>query len=172
MNKREKNNLILIGFMASSKTTLSKKLEDTNGYIRISTDDMIVEKMQMSISEIFEKYGEAFFREQENEILGTIIDMLKNSNEKYVVDCGGGVVSAHNFQELKTLGEVCYLNVPYEKIFKRLENDTTRPLAVDFQNLRTLYRLRLKEYKKFADFEYFGNNSDDFMKILDLEIAF
>ncbi len=168
MRKREKNNIILIGFMASGKSTLSKSLEKNSGFIRISTDEMIAEKMQMSIGEIFANHGEEFFRKLEVEVLFTIIEMLRDTSKKYVVDCGGGIIYASNFNELKNYGDICFLNVPYEKVLDRLKNDKSRPLASDKENLRQLYRIRLKDYKALADFEYFGTVASDFVKDLDL----
>ncbi len=168
MRKREKNNIILIGFMASGKSTLSKNLEKDSGFIRISTDEMIAEKMQMSISEIFANHGEEFFRKLEDEVLYTVSEMLRDTSKKFVVDCGGGAMYANNFNELKNYGDVCFLNVPYERVLDRLKNDKSRPLANDEESLRRLYTIRLKDYKRLADFEYFGTVASDFVKALDL----
>ncbi len=168
MNKREASNIILTGFMASGKTTLSKKLEKSFGYTRISTDEMIVEKLEMSINEIFDTFGEEYFRKLENEILLEVIEVLKDSSKNFVVDCGGGICYAENLVELKNFGEVYFLNVPFERLLNRLEKDTTRPLARDKNSLRRLYQVRLKAYKKLAVKEIFGVSTDDFVKELGL----
>ncbi len=168
MKIREKNNFILIGFMASGKTTLSKELEML-GFTRLSTDEMIIEKMQMSISDIFSNYGEEYFRKLEEETIYSVIEILKDTSEKYVIDCGGGLIRANNFSELKKYGEVCFLNVAFEEVVNRLKYDNTRPLARDKEKLCKLYIARLEEYKNIADFEYNGAGLEDFIITLNLE---
>lgn len=57
-----KQNIYFIGFMGTGKSTVSKALAADIGYQEIDTDYEIAEKKHMRIPEIFEKYGEAYFR--------------------------------------------------------------------------------------------------------------
>lgn len=55
-------NVFLIGFMGAGKTTIASELERKLEMHRIEMDEMIVKKQGMSISEIFDEYGEIYFR--------------------------------------------------------------------------------------------------------------
>ena len=81
-NKNEKN-IMLIGFMGAGKTTVSRELTKLTGKTEIDMDAYIVQREGYSINEIFEKYGEAYFRQLETKYLGEI---QKNSGA--IVSCG------------------------------------------------------------------------------------
>ena len=63
------NKIILIGFMSSGKTSVAKILSIKKNIIHIDTDLEIERRFSLKIAEIFDKYGESFFREQESIIL-------------------------------------------------------------------------------------------------------
>ena len=60
-------NIILCGFMGCGKTTVGKNLQRRSGMNMIDTDAYIEKKQGMKISEIFDKYGESYFRDLEYE---------------------------------------------------------------------------------------------------------
>lgn len=66
-------NIFLIGFMGAGKSTIAGELKDKLEMDRVEMDQMIVEKQGMSISEIFDEYGEAYFRNLES---NTLIDKM------------------------------------------------------------------------------------------------
>ena len=80
-------NIFLIGFMGAGKSTIAGELKDKLEMDRVEMDQMIVEKQGMSISEIFDEYGEAYFRNLES---NTLIELQKR--KQTIVSCGGGVV--------------------------------------------------------------------------------
>ena len=61
--------VFLIGFMGSGKTTVGRMLARILGRTFLDTDEMIVQDQQMSITQIFEKYGEPYFRDLETGLL-------------------------------------------------------------------------------------------------------
>ena len=67
-------NIFLIGFMGAGKSTIAGELKDKLEMDRVEMDQMIVEKQGMSISEIFDEYGEAYFRNLES---NTLIELQK-----------------------------------------------------------------------------------------------
>ncbi len=145
------NSVVLVGFMASGKSTLSLELEK-NGFVRVSTDETIVSRMGLSVNEIFEKYGEAYFRQLENELILELVETMKNSDVNYVIDCGGGLVKSTNFKFFKDVASVCFLDIAIETIVQRLAEDTTRPLAKDSAKLQNLYYERYDLYINSSDF--------------------
>lgn len=121
----KRNNYILIGYMGAGKTTVGKALSKETGMKFLDTDEMIVKQMNLSINDIFERYGEQYFRDLETKLLIN----LNESVENCIISCGGGLpMKEENRPLLKSLGKVIYLNVNEKDIMRRLKNDTTRPL--------------------------------------------
>lgn len=69
------NHIYLIGFMGTGKTTVSRKIKKLTGRPEIDMDAAIVEKNGISINEMFEKYGETYFRDRETEMVKEIAQM-------------------------------------------------------------------------------------------------
>ena len=99
-------NIFLIGFMGAGKSTISDYLKNVLAMDVVEMDQCIVERQGMSISDIFETYGEEYFRELETNLL---IEMQSRSN--VVVSCGGGVpMRERNVTEMKKNGRVVLQN--------------------------------------------------------------
>ena len=71
-------NIFLIGFMGAGKSTIAGELKDKLEMDRVEMDQMIVEKQGMSISEIFDEYGEAYFRNLES---NTLIELQEKKTD-------------------------------------------------------------------------------------------
>lgn len=69
-------NIFLIGFMGAGKSTVAGELKDKLEMDRVEMDQMIVENRGMSISEIFDEFGEAYFRNLES---NTLIELRRES---------------------------------------------------------------------------------------------
>ena len=105
-------NIFLIGFMGAGKSTISDYLKNVLAMDVVEMDQCIVERQGMSISDIFETYGEEYFRELETNLL---IEMQSRSN--VVVSCGGGVpMRERNVAEMKKNGRVVLLTAKPETI--------------------------------------------------------
>ena len=78
-------NIVLIGFMGAGKSTISEFLKTAFAMDVIEMDQIIAEREGMSISDIFEVYGEQYFRDLETNLL---IEMQSRTN--VVISCGGG----------------------------------------------------------------------------------
>ncbi|MBQ8823446.1 MAG: shikimate kinase [Lachnospiraceae bacterium] len=121
----KKNNVILIGFMGSGKTTVGIRLSYRMRRIFEDTDKLIEKKQQKEIKEIFATEGEDFFRKLETQMLLELEETVKDR----IISVGGGTpVKEENREILKRLGTVVYLRIRPETVYERLKNDTTRPL--------------------------------------------
>ncbi|WP_298550662.1 shikimate kinase [uncultured Algibacter sp.] len=78
--------IILIGYMASGKTSIGKKLARKLNYNFLDLDDFIEEKENMSVSEVFSEKGEIYFRKQESYYLKSLIE----SENDTILSVGGG----------------------------------------------------------------------------------
>jgi shikimate kinase len=120
------NNIILVGYMGSGKTTVGKNLARLKGYIFVDTDEMIVENEQRTINDIFASDGEQAFRDMETTLLKKLIAC---GSKRLVISTGGGMpLRKENRQLLKKLGCVVYLKALPDTIYDRIKDDTTRPL--------------------------------------------
>ena len=79
-----KDNIILTGFMATGKTTVGKLLADQMGYQFVDTDELIEERVGLTIAEIFQKKGEDAFRKMESDLAKELAD-----KEGLVISTGG-----------------------------------------------------------------------------------
>ena len=135
--------IFLIGMPGSGKSTVGRLLAKRLNYQFIDLDGMIEKNALMFIDELFEKYGEAKFRELETE-------SLKNLPEgNLVVSCGGGIVTKKENKALMN-GFKIYLDTEIEIIRERLKEDYIRPLLLK-KSLDTLYQERYLKYLDFSD---------------------
>lgn len=145
------NNIILIGFMGSGKTTFGKWIANNKNMIFCDTDELIEEEQSCSINEIFADKGEEYFRDLETDMLQKLIVSSKNA----VISVGGGLpVRECNRPLLAKLGKCVYLNTSKEELVKRLKNDKTRPLLAGGgleQKIASLMAARKDIYEETAD---------------------
>lgn len=120
-----KNNIILIGMMGSGKTTIGKELHKKfPEYKLVDTDFGIEKETGMRIPEIFEKYGENYFRGLE---LRKIAALTNFSN--LIISVGGGAFEhPKNRENLLNNGTVIFLDAGPKEIFNRIQNESHRPL--------------------------------------------
>ena len=118
-------NIILIGYMGSGKTSVSKALEKITGLTFLDTDEEIERRAGKTINKIFAEDGEAAFRAMET---GLLEEFLRE-RWKGILSTGGGMpVREENRELLRKLGKVVYLKTGAETICDRLMGDTSRPL--------------------------------------------
>jgi shikimate kinase len=117
--------IFLIGFMGSGKSHFGKKLARLLNYSFIDIDTYISEQNNSSVSDIFEKQGEDFFRTQEKDALKTFIQQ-----DNIVVATGGGTPCFHNNMEtMNEHGLTVYLKGSAEFLYHRiLPGKKARPL--------------------------------------------
>lgn len=149
-------NIILCGFMGCGKTTIGKLLAKEKGMSFVDLDLYIENQQKMTISEIFEKFGEPYFRKLEKEATVTL-SQLKG---KVIATGGGTLTFQENVDIFKKSGTIILINPSLETIAERLKNDTTRPLLArpdKEKAMKELYEKRLPIYKSAADVIIDGN---------------
>lgn len=117
-------NIILTGFMGVGKTSVGTQLAKDLGYSFVDTDKLIEADQNMTITTIFAKHGEPYFREIEAKIIQEVA-----RKEGQVVSTGGGaVIWDMNRDAFKKGGLVVCLTASPEAIFDRIKHETHRPL--------------------------------------------
>ncbi len=138
-------NIVITGFMASGKTTISKEIAGMSKFEFIDTDEYLEQNEGITINEIFAKYGEEYFRAKEHEIIKKVSAM-----DNMVISTGGGVVlNKSNMTELRRNGIIFNLSPDFEVIKERLEKAAaTRPLLKnqDIADVRRRFEARRPFY--------------------------
>lgn len=152
------DNIILCGFMGCGKSTVGKNIARKTGKHFLDMDTYIEEKAGMSVSEIFEKYGESSFRDMEHEACKELSQM-----SGYIIASGGGAFTfSRNAEVFKGKDTIVLLDVPLDIIKFRLRNDKTRPLLQKPDKdkvMQELYEKRLPLYSSAADIVVSGKNT-------------
>lgn len=143
-------NVVLIGFMGTGKSSIARKMSKMFNLDIIEMDETIEEREGMTITQIFEKYGEEYFRNRETELL---IEM--QARENVIVSCGGGTpLRACNQAEMKKIGKVVWLNATPATILERVSRNNNRPLLEGNKNEAFIAEMlagRIDKYKAAAD---------------------
>ena len=142
-------NLVLIGMPGSGKTKMGKLLSQRFGLDLLDTDAMVVEETGMAISDIFDRYGEAHFRDLETQAVKKAAQA-----QGAVIATGGGVVlKPENMAALAETGVIFFRDRPPEAIVG--EDHKDRPLVgsdkeAARERIFTLYAQRIALYKRHA----------------------
>ena len=143
-------NIFLIGFMGCGKSTIASCLSEKYGMAVVEMDEELVLREGMSIPNIFEKYGETYFRDAETKLVLELQD-----RERQVVSCGGGVVlREENIASMKKSGTIVFLTAKAETILSRVKDDDNRPLLQgkkDVVSIQEMLNQRRPKYEKAAD---------------------
>jgi len=138
-------NIYLVGFMGTGKTAVGRELAKKKKWQFIDLDELIELKEKRSISDIFAKSGEPYFRRLEHEVLKQV------SREKnFVVACGGGIViNKENIKIMRETGMVICLTASPGVILNRTSSYAHRPLlnvANPKEQIEFLLKLRAPYY--------------------------
>ena len=137
-------NLVFLGMMGSGKSSIGDLVSKELDLPFIDIDSLIVENSGMSISEIFEKKSEDYFRGLEEKIT---LKALKNN--KHIISLGGGgFINAKIRKEILANHFSFWLNWDETILIKRIKNSKKRPLAFKStdQEIRTIIKDRSKIY--------------------------
>ena len=138
-------NIVLIGFMGAGKSTISDFLKNVFAMDVVEMDQIIAQRQGMSISDIFETYGEQYFRDLETNLL---IEMQSRSN--VVISCGGGTpMRENNVLEMKKNGRVVLLTAQPETVLQRVKDNHDRPLLENNKNVSFIADLMAKRSEKY-----------------------
>lgn len=149
---KQKQNVVLVGMPASGKSTVGALLAGDMGIEFIDTD-IEIEAKYGNITDIFEKSGEAYFRQIETDI----IKELSALQGKVIATGGGAVLRKENVNALKQNGKVYFLDRPLEDLVAT--ND--RPLAQTSEMLAKRYKERYQIYCDCADIRIDASGSKE-----------
>ena len=154
-------NIILIGMPGSGKSTVGVLLAKAAGMRFSDTDLLIQQETGKKLQEIIDCGGLDFFLKTEENVIAAA------DFENSVVATGGSAVFGERaMKKLKSGGTTVFLDVPLEEIERRINNITTRGIAMRRgETLESVYNERLPLYKKYADMKS-GNAEETVAEIL------
>lgn len=143
--------IVLVGLPGCGKSSVGRSLARRMGMDWLDADHVIEERLGCTIREYFQAQGEQAFRDLEEQV----IDELSQLRSVVISTGGGAVLRPINRQRLRERTTVVYLRASPEQIYRRLRNDTKRPLlqvADPLQRLRDLQAERDPLYRECAHF--------------------
>ncbi|MCI5145072.1 MAG: shikimate kinase [Candidatus Electrothrix sp. AR3] len=139
--------------MGVGKGRTARALAAHTGRFAVDTDDLIQSMVKMKIRHIFDRQGEARFRQLEQQTA----DWLEQQVSNTIVSTGGGFFKVNN---LKRIGKVIFLHASLEDILasihshpKAAKKIKKRPLLQNLEQAKILFEERLPLYRRVADVE-------------------
>ena len=153
-------NIVLIGFMGTGKTRVSRELSKSSMRRVIDIDEAVEKAEGMRVSEIFEKKGEAYFRKCETEQIKRCSNM-----RNVIIACGGGaVLRKENVDALKSGGKIVMLRAKPETVYNRVKKSVNkRPLLSKYMSrgyISWMMKKREHIYMETADYIVNVDGSD------------
>jgi len=147
------DNIVLIGFMGSGKTTVGKVLSRQLFKDFVDVDTVIETEQNASVTEIFKNKGEEHFRALEQKCIN---ELTKKKGQ--VIATGGGLPIYSTISD-KSL--IVYIDADFDVILKRLpaKEHAKRPLLQDESRAQALFDQRIGTYKDLATFSVDANQS-------------
>lgn len=147
-------NIILIGFMGTGKSTLGRYLAKRMGAKFIDMDVAIENDLGMSVADIFKRYGENYFRQQEREL----VKRLSAKSGMIIATGGGTVKNPANVADLKKNGVIFCLEASIDELVLRTSKPGVRPVLDKMDKgdrrkaIEELLEKRKNIYEKAADY--------------------
>ena len=119
----------LIGMMGTGKSKFGRQIANILKFNFYDIDHMIEKEFKMTIKELFQKYGELFFRKIEKKTIKNLISEINNNKEKVIISLGGGGFDNEETRKLLLKNtNVIWLNTPVDVLVQRVGDGSKRPM--------------------------------------------
>lgn len=147
------DNIVLIGFMGSGKTSVGKILARQLYKNFVDVDSIIEAEQNSSVSDIFKNKGEDYFRALEQKCIN---ELTQKTGQ--VIATGGGLPI---YSSISTKSLIVYIDADFDVILQRLpaKERAKRPLLQDESRAKALFNQRIDTYKELATFRADANQS-------------
>ena len=137
--------IVLVGLMGAGKTTIGRRLAQRLALPFVDADEEIEAAAGMTVSEIFERFGEPYFRDGERRVIARLVD----GSPKVIATGGGAFMNDLTRALILERATAIWLEADVETLVERVRRRSTRPLLKDRdprEVLRELARLRNPVY--------------------------
>ena len=129
--------VVLVGMMGAGKTSVGKRLATKLGLPFVDADAEIEAGAQLTISEIFERFGEPYFREGERKVIARLL----NGGPMVLATGGGAFMNATTRENIAKNGVSIWLKPSFDILLGRVRKKSNRPLLKTADPEETLRRL-------------------------------
>jgi shikimate kinase len=148
--------VVLVGLMGVGKSTVGRRLARRLGLSFVDSDSEIEDAVGLPAGELFERYGEADYRDGERRLVARLID-----GQVRVIATGGGVfVDPRTRQLLKERAITIWLDAPVDVLAQRTARRDTRPLLKTPDPKGTLEQLAAIERQAYAEADVHVKSGD------------
>ena len=138
--------VVLVGMMGAGKTSVGKRLAAKLGLPFVDADAEIEAGAQLTIAEIFDRFGEAYFRDGERKVIARLL----SSGQQVLATGGGAFMNAMTRQNISARGVSIWLKPDVEVLLARVRKKSNRPLLKTDDPERTLRRLLEERSSTYA----------------------
>ena len=138
--------LVLVGLMGVGKSTVGRRLAARLGLPFVDADSEIERAAGLSIAEIFERYGEAYFRDGERRVIARLID----GSPKVIATGGGAFINDETRALILARGIAVWLDADLDTLVERTGRRNHRPLLRDRNARDVLAELAAKRNPIYA----------------------
>ena len=140
--------LVLVGLMGAGKSTVGRRLAAALGFAFVDADEEIERAAQMAIPEIFEAYGEPYFRSGERRVIARLID---EAGAGCVIATGGGAfVDPETRALILDKAIAIWLDGDLDTLVQRVSRRSNRPLLHERDPREVLARLKAEREPAYA----------------------
>lgn len=134
--------VVLVGMMGVGKTSVGKRLAAVLGFGFVDADEAIEQAAQMSIPEIFARFGEPYFRDGERRVIARLLDERRGAAGDVIATGGGAFVDPATRALILERGIAVWLDSDVDTLFDRVARKANRPLLQQGDPRETLVRLK------------------------------
>lgn len=145
---RIKRPIVLVGMMGVGKSTVGRKLASTLGIDFIDADDAIAEAANMSITEIFDQFGEDYFRDGERRVIARLLE--DRGGECVIATGGGAFVQEETRSLILEQGIAIWLDTDMDTLVERVGRNDKRPLLRDGDTREIVTRMKAEREPAYS----------------------
>ena len=142
--------LVLVGLMGAGKSTVGRRLAAALGFAFVDADEEIEAAAQMAIPEIFETYGEPYFRSGERRVIARLIDEAGAGAGTVIATGGGAFVDPETRALILARAIAIWLDGDLDTLVQRVSRRSNRPLLQERDPREVLARLKAEREPAYA----------------------
>lgn len=147
--------VVLVGLMGAGKSTVGRRLADRLGVKFVDSDSEIETAADMTIPEIFERFGEQYFRKGERRVIARLL-----ADEPCILATGGGAFLSNENREIIGKGGVSvWIKADLETLWERVKDKTSRPLLNGDNPKELLTKLLEERYPLYGTADIVVNSA-------------
>lgn len=162
--------VVLVGMMGVGKSTVGRMLASQMGQDFVDTDDEIVKAAGMPIAEIFDRFGEDYFRDGERRVIARLID----DGPKVIATGGGAFINDTTRTLIKEKCHSVWIDADLDILIARVSRRSHRPLLIGKDPRVVMTELLAKrgpiyalaDFRVCSDAAPHGNTVDQILKAL------